>query len=107
MSDMRTKCLSTKLTREEYAAVVARAGGQPLSEWTRDQLLAASARHATLKIILAELLALRAIVLNLHYALLAGQKLTPELMQSVIAHADEHKLRLASERLAASAGQKR
>jgi len=101
MSDMRTKCLSTKLTREEYAAVAARAGGQPLSEWTRDQLLAAAARHAMLEIILAELLALRAILLNLHYALAAGQKLTPELMQKLIATADENKLRRATEYLAA------
>jgi len=100
MPDMRTKCLSTKLTREEYVAVAARAGRQPLSEWTRDQLLAAAARHAILEIILAEILALRMIVLNLHQDLARGERPTDERVHDIIATADREKFRMAKARLA-------
>jgi hypothetical protein len=101
MSGMRTKCLSTKLTCEEYADVASRAGGQPLSEWTRDQLLAAAARHAMLEIILAELLALRMIILNLHTDLARGERPTDERVHDIIAVADREKLQLATARLEA------
>lgn len=36
----------------KYAAVAARAGDQPFCEWTRDELVAAAARHATLESIM-------------------------------------------------------
>src|SRR6202050_2661856 len=101
MSDLRSKCLSTKLTREEYAAVAARAGGQPLSEWARDQLLAAAARHALLEGIPAELLALRMIILTLHTDLARGERPTDERVHDIIATSDREKRQLAKARLGA------
>ncbi len=76
--------------------------GRSLSRWLHDLVLATLRSDPRDVALLAEVMALRTILLNLHYAVLAGQKLTPELMQGVIARADEHKLRLAGERLAAA-----
>jgi len=49
---------------------------------------------------MAELMALRAILLNVVYKLANGEKLTPEEMQRLIDRADSDKLRKARERLA-------
>jgi hypothetical protein len=43
MSDVRTKCLSTKLTETEYAALERAAGARTLSVWARAVLLDAAA----------------------------------------------------------------
>ena len=42
MSILRTKCLSTKLTNEEYATLEDMAGEQTLSAWARAVLLHAA-----------------------------------------------------------------
>jgi hypothetical protein len=51
-------------------------------------------------IFLAELLALRTIVLNLHFALASGEALTPDTVERLIERADHDKIRKAQERLA-------
>jgi hypothetical protein len=50
--------------------------------------------------VLAELLALRAILLNLHFHLCSGATITAETMQRLIERADQDKGRLAEARLA-------
>ena len=82
MPSLRTKSISTKVTDEEYAQFEASAGEQT---------------------VLAELLALRTILLNMHFAVSQGQTLTAEEMQQLIERADQNKLSKARQRLAEAA----
>lgn len=99
MSILRTKCLSTKVTAEDYARFEALAGEQRVSAWARGVLLRAAAAQPVELIILAELLAVRTIVLNLHFALVSGDTPTAEAMQRLIDRADRDKFGKAQERL--------
>jgi hypothetical protein len=103
MPSLRTKSISTKVTDEEYAQMEALAGGQTISEWARDVLLGAAKSNATEHTILAEVLALRTILLNALYKLSQGEALSAEEMQRLIERADQDKLRKAQERLASVA----
>jgi hypothetical protein len=94
----RTKCLSTKLTDQEYTSLVGRAAGRRLSEWARDVLLADPAAGID-RVILAELLALRTILLNLHFAVARGEPVTGDAMERLIELADRDKVRRATEDL--------
>lgn len=100
----RTKGLTTKLTNAEYAAFEALAAGQPMGAWVRGQLLAISARAGTEEMVVAEIMALRTIVVNLHFAHLRGDALTADDVQKLIDRADNDKLRKARARLASSEG---
>jgi len=104
MPSLRTKSVSTKVTDEEYARLEALAGGQTISEWARDVLLTVAEANSAEQVILAELVALRTIILNALYRLAQGENLTAEEMQRLIERADQDKLRKAQERLAATAG---
>jgi hypothetical protein len=97
---LRTKSISTKVTDEEYAQFEALAGEQTISEWARDVLLNATKLNAGEQTVLAEVLALRTILLNIHFAVSQGQTLTAEEMQRLIERADQDKLRKARQRLA-------
>ena len=100
MPSLRTKSISTKVTDEEYAQVEVLAGEQTISEWARDVLLKATKPNASEQTVLAELLALRTILLNIHFAVSQGQTLTTEEMQRLIDRADQSKLSKARQRLA-------
>ena len=110
MTMPRTKCLSTKLTDEEYMALEAKAGAQTVSTWARETLLAAGravpARTPTPtpaeSLIVAEVLALRAILVNLHFALATGDAVTAERLRQLIDHADRDKGARAAEQLDAA-----
>jgi len=97
---LRTKSVSTKVTDEEYAQFEALAGEQTISEWARDVLLKATKPNAGEQTVLAEVLALRTILLNIHFAISQGQTLTVEEMQQLIERADQNKLSKARQRLA-------
>ena len=103
----RRKSIGTKVSEEEYAQLEALAGGRAMSEWVREVLLRElsgnQARPAD-ETVLAEVLALRTILLNAFYRLAQGEKLTAEEMQSFIERADATKLQKAIERLAAKSG---
>lgn len=103
MPSLRTKSVSTKVTDEEYAQLEALAGEQTISEWARDVLLKATKTNAGDQTVLAEVLALRTILLNLHFAVSQGQALTAEEMRRLIERADQNKLSKARERLAEAA----
>jgi len=65
MASRRTKSIGTKVTPEEYDRTQGLAGEQPISEWVRAALLKAAADPPTSdSVVLAELLALRTILLN-------------------------------------------
>jgi hypothetical protein len=110
---LRTKTLGTKVSEEEFAQLEAAASerGLTLSEWCRETLLASVNRQdpktadsgGTGQAVMAELVALRAILLNVLFKLANGQTLTAEEMQRLIDRADSDKLRKARERLAQAA----
>jgi len=105
MPTPRTKSISTKVTDEEYAQFEALAGEQTISEWVRDVLLKATKPNASEQTVRTEVLALRTILLNVHFAVSQGQSLTVEEMQQLIGRADQNKLSKARQRLAeATAG---
>jgi hypothetical protein len=111
---LRTKTLGTKVSEEEYAQLEAAAceRGLTLSEWCREMLLASvngqEAKSADSgradQALMAELVALRAILLNVLFKLANGEKPTAEEMQRLIDQADADKLKKARERLAQAAG---
>lgn len=105
---LRTKTVGTKLSEEEFAQLeaAARERGLTLSEWCRTVLLANVNGHAsnadsvaTGQALMAELVALRTILLNLHFRIAKGEPITAEAMQEIIARADAGKVRNARERL--------
>ena len=108
---LRTKSIGTKVTEEEYARLSELAGSQTLGEWTREVLLrqleagpaaaavSPAAPDPATEVVLAELLALRTILLNLFYALARGERITSEQMKQVIDRADAEKLPRAMESL--------
>ena len=100
MPSFRTKSISTKVTDEEYAQFEALAGEQTISEWAREVLLKATKSNAGEQTMLAEVLALRTILLNVHFAVSQGQTLTAQEMQQLITRADQNKLSKARQRLA-------
>ena len=83
----------------------AAAAGLTLSEWVRDVLLASSVDTGTMaaeRAILAEMLAMRAILLNFMLKLGARQPITEQISRDLITWADENKMKRALEILAKS-----
>jgi hypothetical protein len=101
MASRRTKSIGTKVTAEEYARIQTLVGEQPVSEWVRAALLKAADPPAAEATVLAEVLALRTILLNLHFHLFSGAAVTAETMQRLIERADEDKYPQAQARLTA------
>ena len=99
MASRRTKSIGTKVTAEEYARIQTLAGEQPISEWVRTALLKAADASPADSIVLAELLALRTILLNVHFHLCSGAPLTADTMQRLIVRADQDKRQQAEARL--------
>ena len=100
MATRRTKSVSTKVTEAEYDAIARRAEPLTVSEWARGILLSATQPDPLHFLLLAELLALRTIVLNLNFAVAASDPPTIEAMHSLIDRADAEKLRKAEDRIA-------
>jgi hypothetical protein len=102
MAIIRKKSLGTKVTEDEFAQCQALAGTRTLSEWVRTILLRATQTDALHEAVLAEMLALRTIVLNLHFASANGHALTADQMQTLIDRADQDKWGKVQERVAAA-----
>jgi hypothetical protein len=111
---LRTKTLGTKVSEEEFAQLEAAASerGLTLSEWCRETLLASvngqegqsvDSGGTDQQALMAELIALRAILLNVLFKLANGERPTAEEMQRLIDRADSDKLRKARERLSQAA----
>ena len=103
MASRRTKSIGTKVTAEEYARIQTLAGDQPVSEWVRAALMKAAEAQVPDSVVLAELLALRTILLNLHFTVCSGGTVNTDTMQWFIERADQEKLQQAEARLAAAA----
>ena len=110
---LRTKTVGTKVSEEEFAQLEGAASerGLTLSEWCRETLLASvngqdeksADSGGTGRALMAELVALRAILLNVLFKLANGEKPTADEMQRLIDRADADKLKKARERLAHAA----
>lgn len=99
---LRTKSVTTKVTEAEYARLEERAAlaGLNLSEWIRRLLGDEEPGGGAGSVVLAELLALRTILMNLLFSISRGEVVTPEQMQALIERADKDKVRRALEKLA-------
>ena len=91
---MLTRSISTKLSREQYELLVQRAQkeGVSVSECARRILILAvsdTGSPPSQQQTRAEIGALRAIVLNMLFALVNGERMTSTQMQFVIDRADE------------------
>jgi hypothetical protein len=100
----RVKQTGTRLTEAEFAEVEAAAAdeGTNISAWIREAILArlsAAQRVNTDPILLAELMAIRALILNLFAAASKGP-LTDESLRKMLAYADSVKQQKADEFLA-------
>lgn len=106
---LRTRSLGTKLTEVEYAAVEAAAlrAGIGLSEWCRRAVLELSEPdedESAESVVLAELLSLRAVLLNVMFRLSRGDAISEEEMRQLIDRADRDKHKRAASVLNAAKG---
>jgi hypothetical protein len=99
MSNHRTKGITIKVTDEEYATFARLAQGQSVTAWVHDVMLATATPRPLDHVLLAEVLALRTIVLNLLFAVVSGETPTADAMKRLIERADETKIRKAESRL--------
>ena len=100
MASERTKSISTKMTPRQYARLAELASPHTISEWARGVLLRAVEPDPMHRAVLAELIALRTVLFNLHFALANGHRVSVDQMQSLIDRADGDKWIGANERLA-------
>jgi hypothetical protein len=101
MSKRLTRSITAKVTDDEFMRLSGLAGSQKISTWARERLLAAlepSGDHT----VLAELIALRTILVNVLFTIASGQRLTADDMRRLIDRADQDKRSKALERLASS-----
>ena len=109
---LRTRSIGTKVSEEEYAKLerAAQLGSKTLGEWCREVMLASTngqtqqCGRAEIQALMAELVALRTILLNVLYKQVNGESLSAEEMQRLIERADADKLKKAVERLPRSGG---
>jgi hypothetical protein len=99
MPTPRAKSISSKVTDEEYAQFEALAGDQTISEWVRETLLKAAEPSLAELTIVAEVLALRMILMNILFTIANREQLTSTMMDDIIKRADASKLAKAMERL--------
>jgi hypothetical protein len=98
---LRARSLGTKLTEVEYACVESAAlrSGIGLSEWCRRAVLALAEREAgepSDNVLLAELLSLRAVLLNVLFRLSRGDAISEDEMRQLIERADREKHKRAA-----------
>ena len=103
---LRTKSVGTKVSEAEFALLEerARGAGMRLAEWVREALLSAPAESGpdSGEVALAEVLALRSLLLNLHFRSATGEPVSESEMRGLIERADGSKLERARERLTAA-----
>lgn len=99
-AEHRTETISTRVTEEEYKDLeaIAQAKGVTMSEWVREVLLNQRGSADGEDVILAELMALRVIVINIVSAQVQGQTMTREKITELIRAADKERFRHAQEK---------
>ena len=93
---LRTKSVGTKVSEAEYALLEerARGAGMRLAEWVREALLSAPVEAGvdSGEVALGEILALRSLLLNLHFRAAKGEPIPEPEMRGLIERADETKM---------------
>jgi hypothetical protein len=111
MPGLRTRSAGAKVTEEEYAEIEKRAEARGLTvgEWCREVILAEVERAEvpSPEAVLAEVMAVRMLVLNMVGTLLRGQAMTTEQIQKLIEKVDGDKYRRVTEAVADHAAQKK
>ena len=108
-ANLRTKSIGTKVSEEEFARLeqAAQKASKTLGEWCREVMLGSAngqpangnAGNAGVEALMAEVVAVRAILLNVLFKQANCERLTSEEMQRLIDRADSDKFRKARERL--------
>ena len=102
---LRTKSVGTKVSEAEFALLEerARGAGLRLAEWVRGALLSAPVELGpdSGEVALAEVLALRSLLLNLHFRAAKGEPVAEAEMRGLIERADGTKMQRARERMEA------
>jgi hypothetical protein len=106
---LRTKSVGTKVSEAEFALLEerARGAGMRLAEWVREALLAAPVEPVagsgvdSGEVALSEILALRSLLLNLHFRAAKGEPVAEAEMRGLIERADGTKIERARERMEA------
>ena len=102
---LRTKSVGTKVSEAEFALLEerARGAGMRLAEWVREALLSAPVESGvdSGEVAVGEVLALRSLLLNLHFRAAKGEAIPEPEMRGLIERADETKMQRARERIAA------
>jgi len=106
---LRTKSVGTKVSEAEFALLEerARGAGLRLAEWVRETLLAAPVEPVagsgvdSGEVALGEILALRSLLLNLHFRAAKGEPVAEAEMRGLIERADGTKIERARERMEA------
>jgi hypothetical protein len=102
---LRTKSVGTKVSEAEFALLEerARGAGMRLAEWVREALLSAPVELGpnSGEVALAEVLALRSLLLNLHFRAAKGEPVAEAEMRGLIERADGSKMQRARERMEA------
>lgn len=112
---IKTKSIGMKVTEGQYADLdrAALAVGKTVAEWCREVVLAnvngygpkdQQAGGPEALAIMAELVALRTILLNVLFKQANGESLTAEEMQHLIERADTNKFKKAAERIRQNGG---
>jgi uncharacterized protein (DUF1697 family) len=101
---LRSKSVTTKITEPEYERIVQMAGAsnRNISEWLRECLFREFGQSTSAvehEVLLAEILALRTIILNLPFWTNAGEKLNQQDVLDLIRRADQNKTQKAHQRL--------
>src|SRR5215471_15084307 len=96
--NLRTKSVGTKVSEQEFARLeqAAKRASKTLGEWCREVMLGnangqtgnSNGRNAGAEALMAEVVALRAILLNVLFKQANGERLTSEEMQRLIERAD-------------------
>lgn len=99
-AEHRTATVSTRVTEDEYKELeaLAEARGQKMSEWVREVLLGQIGEPAGSDVVLAEVMALRSIVLNLAAAQALGKTISEERIRELVRLADVERFRRANEK---------
>ena len=102
---LRTKSVGTKVSEAEFALLEerARGAGMRLAEWVREALLSAPVESGpdSGEVALGEVLALRSLLLNLHFRAAKGEAIPEPEMRGLIERADGTKIERARERMEA------
>jgi len=106
---LRTKSVGTKVSEAEFALLEerARGAGMRLAEWVREALLSAPVEPVagsgvdSGEVALGEILALRSLLLNLHFRAAKGEPVAEVEMRGLIERADGTKIERARERMEA------